>query len=107
MKIRREHIKAHLALYNKLLIQLETFDKPYQSWICIHEEDPISDAVYIHSPNPNDNHFPLKINELKWDCVIPNTFKDIINLNKFNVAFYKSEYEELYYIQSKEHGIKL
>jgi len=107
LKIRREHIKAHLALYNKLLKQLETFEKPYQSWICIHEEDPISDAVYIYTPNPNDDYFPHKINELNWNCIIPSTFKDLINLDKFNVGYYKSEFEEVYYKQSKEQGIKL
>lgn len=29
LKIRREHIKAHIALYNRLLKQLEDFEKPY------------------------------------------------------------------------------
>lgn len=33
LKIRGEHIKAHIALYNGLLERLQTFGKPYQSWI--------------------------------------------------------------------------
>lgn len=107
LKIRREHIKAHVALYNRLLKQLEEFEKPYQTWISIHEQDPISDAVYVHTPNPNDNYFPHKIEELAWNCKLPNTFKDLIDLHKFDVAYYKSEYEEVYFIQSKKQGIKL
>jgi hypothetical protein len=107
LKIRREHIKAHVALYNRLLKQLEGFEKPYQTWICIHEQDPISDAVYVHTPNPNDNYFPHKIEELEWNCKLPNTFKDLIDPHKFDVAYYKSEYEEIYFIQSKEQGIRL
>ncbi len=107
LKIRREHIKAHIALYDRLLKQLEEFKKPYQSWICIHENDPMSDAVYIHTSNPNNDYFPHKMNDLDWHSNIPNAFKDLLDLYKFNVAYYKSEHEEVYYIQAKEQGIKL
>lgn len=107
LKIRREHIKAHIALYNNILKQLEGFERPYQSWICIHENDPMTDAVYVHTPNPNDDYFPHKNEELVWDCELPNTFKDIIDLDAFDVAYYKSNYDEVYFIQSKEQGIKL
>lgn len=107
LKFRREHIKAHIILYNKLLKELETFEKPYQSWICIHEEDTGSDAVYIHTPHPNDNYFPHKVNKINWNCSMPYTFKDLINPNKYNVGYYKSETEEIYFIQSKHNGIKL
>lgn len=99
LKIRREHIKDHLVLYNNLLKQFEGFEKPYQSWISIHKNDTISDAVYFHTPNPNDDYFPHKIEELVRDCEPPNTFKDLIDFDKFEVAYYKSEYEEVYFIQ--------
>lgn len=49
LKIRKEHIKAYIALYHRLLKQLEGFEKPYQTWICIHEHDPGLDAVYVHT----------------------------------------------------------
>lgn len=48
LKIRREHIKAHIALYHRLLKQLEGFEKPYQIWICIHENDPGLLYMFIH-----------------------------------------------------------
>ncbi|MDA1477480.1 hypothetical protein [Bacillus changyiensis] len=105
IKIRREHIKAHIALYDVILKQLETFGKPYQSWICIHKNDPGLDAVYIHSPNPYNNCFPYKNEELNWACEIPKTFKDLIDLDKFNFSYY--EFGEVYYIQSKDKGIAL
>lgn len=107
LRVRREHIKAQIALYNKILKALETFEKPFQAWICIHEEDTGSDAVYIHTTNPNSDYFPHKLKRLNWNCNLPNTFKDLIDINKFNVAYYESEFEETYYIQSKDKGIKL
>jgi hypothetical protein len=107
VKVRREHIKAQITLYKNILKQLKTFEKPFQSWICIHEEDTGSDAVYIHTRNPNDDYFPHSVYELNWNCSIPNTFRDLIDLNEFNVGYYKSDLEEIYFIQSKHQGISL
>lgn len=47
LKFRREHIKAHIAFYNNLLVELETLNKPYQSWVSIDVNDAGQDAVYI------------------------------------------------------------
>ncbi|MGE6376464.1 hypothetical protein [Peribacillus muralis] len=107
VKIRREHIKAHIVLYNNLLDKLQTFDKPYQSWIELVDEDAGLDAVYVHTPNPNDDNFPLKIEDISWNCTIPKYFKDLINLNEFNVGHYEWETTNHYIIQSKNNGIKL
>lgn len=100
-------INALFALYNRLLKQLEAFEKPYQTWICIHEQDPMLDAVYVHSPNPNDDDFPHKLEELEPNCKLPHTFKDLVDLHQFDVSCYRSECEEVYYIQSKAQGISL
>jgi len=107
LKVRREHIKAHIVLYSNFLRQLESFNKPYQSWICIHEEDSGADAVYVHTPNPNINDFPIKFDFIKWDCKVPDSFSDLIDFNKYKVGYYESEYEQIYYIQSKDIQIPL
>lgn len=107
LKIRREHIKAHLTLYNRIVKQLEEFGEAYQSWVCIYENDPMIDAVYIHTANPNNTDFPNKMEELVWNCELPRTFKDLIDLEKFDVAFCKSEFGEIYFVQSKKQGIQL
>ena len=107
LKVRKEHIKAQVMLYDKLLKELESIQLPYQSWICIHEEDTGSDAVYIHTPNPNFDYFPHLPPGLNWSCELPTSFRELIDQDKYNVGFYKSEYEETYFIQSKTHGIPL
>lgn len=101
LKIRREHIKAHIALYSKLLQQLESLNKPFQTWVCIHEEDSGADAVYVHTPNPNANDFPVNFKFIKWNCKLPTTINDLIDEDEFNVGYYESEIERVYYIQSK------
>ena len=104
-KIRREHIIAHLALYDNVLNQLKQFKQPYQTWVCISENDPCLDAVFIHSLNPNEDNFPLKIYNLKRNCQLPDSFKDLIAVDKFDVAY--DENDNIYVIQSKNQGIKL
>ena len=101
LQVRRAHIKAHISLYTRILTQLEQLNKPYQTWVCIHDEDTGSDAVYIHTPNPNSDDFPAKFDFLKWDCKLPNAFSDLIDKTQFNIGYYESELERVYYIQSK------
>ena len=104
-KIRKEHITAHLALYNNILNQLEHFKKPYQTWVSISENEPCMDAVFIHSVNPNNDNFPLEISNLKRNCTLPDRFKNLIDVDKFDIAY--DENDCTYIIQSKKQGIKL
>lgn len=101
LKLRREHIKAHLTLYKNLLKKLEPFEKPYQTWILLDDKDAGTDAVFIHSLNPNEDNFPLKVENSNWNCTIPTSFKDLIDTNEFNVGHCKSKNEGCYIIQSK------
>ncbi len=73
----------------------------------IDDEDAGVDAVFIHTPNPNEDNFPLKVENLNWDCKIPNVFQDLINTKDFIVGHYKIESEGGYIIQSKTQGNKL
>ncbi|MBB5181551.1 hypothetical protein HNQ44_003016 [Planomicrobium koreense] len=106
MKIRREHIKAHIGLYRSLLERLESFEKPFQSWVEIDDHDAGSDAVYIHTPNPNEDNFPLKIANVKWAVDLPYYFKDLIDPKEFDAGYYRSGLERGYIIQSKMFGHK-
>ncbi|RAP25153.1 hypothetical protein C2W59_00115 [Bacillus pumilus] len=45
--------------------------------------------------------------EVERNCKLPHTFKDLIDLHQFDVFYDQSECEEVYYIQSKEQGIRV
>ncbi|WP_110927693.1 hypothetical protein [Bacillus massiliglaciei] len=108
LRMRRKHIEAHIALYKNVLKKLETFEKPYQAWIHIDDDDASKDAVFIHTPNPNEDNFPLKVENLNWEnCTIPSVFHDLINTKEFFVEHYKSQSEGGYIIQSKNQGNRL
>ncbi|WP_197229939.1 hypothetical protein [Lysinibacillus sphaericus] len=78
-----------------------------QSWVGLVDKDAGLDAVYIHTPNPNDDNFPLKLENIKWDCPIPKEYKDLINLNEFNVGLYTGESNNVLIIQSKNSGVRV
>ncbi|MFD1030788.1 hypothetical protein [Metaplanococcus flavidus] len=100
LKMRREHIKAHISLYTNLLEKLQSFGKPYQLWIELNV-DAGSDAVYIHSPNPNEDNFPVKIEHINWACPVPKYIQDSVNLGEFYVGHRNGETDKYYVIQSK------
>ncbi len=107
LKIRRKHIEAHIAFYKNILERLEYYEKPYQSWVHIDDEDASTDAVFIHTSNPNEENFPLKVENLHWNCTIPTVFQDLINTKEFIVGHYKNRSEGGYIIQSKTKGQRL
>ena len=107
LKIRREHCKAHIALYLDLLEKLQTLDQPYQSWFEIVSEDAGLDAIYIHTPNPNADNFPLKIDNINWNCAVPHYLIDVIDLDKFTIGQYQWNATNNYIVQSKNNGVKL
>ncbi|MGG0645041.1 hypothetical protein ABE021_14045 [Sporosarcina gallistercoris] len=107
LRIRRKHIQAHIALYKNILKKLGTFEKPCQSWVHIDDEDASADAVFIHTPNPNEDNFPLKVEDVNWNCTIPTDFQDLINTEDFIVGQYKSQSEGGYIIQSRNQGNRL
>ncbi|MGM0837676.1 MAG: hypothetical protein ACQEV7_16085 [Bacillota bacterium] len=104
-KYRREHINAHIALYNDLLKKLDSFEKPYQSWIELNEKDAALDAVYIHTPNPNENNFPLEITKLMLISFIPDYLNGLINQEEFNVWYFKGGSDGSYIVEYKDKGI--
>lgn len=106
-KVRREHIKAHLTLYENVLNQLKDFSGPYQSWICIHDEDSGADAVYIHTANPSHDDFPFHPNNVDWDCHVPGTIKDLIDTSQYDIGYFQSNLEQVYFIQFKGNGVPI
>lgn len=101
IKIRREHVKAHIALYKSLLKNLEIFEKPFQTWIGKDGQDAGSDAVYIHSLNPNEDNFPLKIKNIDWEIELPLYLKGLIDKQEFDIGRNLSETEVHFIIQAK------
>ncbi|MBF0598405.1 hypothetical protein [Faecalibacter rhinopitheci] len=64
-KIRLNYLQELLKLYENIKKELNLYPNNYQIWIVIDEKDSSEDAVYIHTKNPNNENFPLKIDNTK------------------------------------------
>lgn len=53
-------------VYSKFAQQLTQLNKPYQLWILLDCRDASQDAVYVHTPNPNADNFPLLLDSVEW-----------------------------------------
>ncbi|WP_096467064.1 hypothetical protein [Aneurinibacillus soli] len=107
VKHKKEHRRALLALFQTILSQLKFYKKEYQTWVCIHENEPTADAVYLHTFNPNQNNFPLTFKKICWLEQIPGTLSGFIDSNAYKVGFQKAETGTIYWMCSKQQGVPL
>lgn len=78
-----EHTKAAFTAFSNALEQLKEYKGPYQVWLSFSESDSSQDALYFHTPNPNQDNFPYQFEEYKWGAIAPEWLS----------RFMKKEYE--------------
>jgi hypothetical protein len=68
---RNEHLKATFTAFEKVLEQLKNYRKPYQVWLSFAAHNSYQNALYFHTPNPNQDNFPYKFDDYVWSDDIP------------------------------------
>lgn len=58
---RKKFIDELVNFYNDLKVKMKNYPRDFQLYIWILEGDSSQDAVYLHSKNPNQDNFPIKI----------------------------------------------
>lgn len=64
--MRARHLEALAIVFRRCAEQLKAFSKPYQLWIYLDVHQAAYDAVFVHSPNPNRDNFPLVVEGAVW-----------------------------------------
>ena len=105
-KLRRAHVKGHLALLDKVIEQFEQSDRLYQAWINFNETHPEYDAVYKHTSNPYDE-FPYKVTDAQETTELPMLYRDLIDLTKYRVIVSTSYDQICYSLQVKGKGLPI
>jgi hypothetical protein len=110
-KSRVQHLDALFLIAEKIKTKLDDFEKPFQYWIEIYENDSWDDAVYIHTENPNQSTFPASLT-FDSDIKITNTnLKDYIQSKNYVIKT-KNLLEDGkpiigYFLQKKDFGLTL
>lgn len=104
---RKQHLVVLFKIFDKLLGQAENFNQPYQIWLSIDITDASNDAIYVHTKNPNENNFPLKIEKVDWGVKPPGSYQDLLDkeLHEFGLLTNKSK--SYFLIRSIKHGIPI
>jgi hypothetical protein len=93
-KRRRPHLDKLFRHFDIIVEKVEHLKLEFQLFAIINDKNSASDAVYLHTPNPNDSEFPLTWDNLSEECTLKN--RDLIGyLNRL------PQYEKLYGIGSE------
>jgi len=104
---REKFIGELVDFYMDLKSKMKDFPRDYQLFILIIEEDSSQDSVYIHSKNPNDDNFPLKITKAENFVVKDRKLKNYIDSLAFTVIPFIYDNEQQYYLYDNKAGIPL
>lgn len=74
---RKPHLDKLFRHFELLEQKASLLSSQYQIWATILDYDSQSDALYLHTPNPNKANFPLKIKALAEQSTLMN--KDLEN----------------------------
>ena len=77
-RARREHLAALFVMFRRLVAETESWVTPHQVWLTVDPHDSSQDAVYLHTPNPNEENFPYQFNGVAWDEAIPERLREFV-----------------------------
>lgn len=58
---KRRHLSILLRTLTKARLELQSSGMPYQLFATVHTNESASNAVYVHTPNPNGTQFPCDL----------------------------------------------
>ncbi|MEJ2201232.1 MAG: hypothetical protein P8X63_09515, partial [Desulfuromonadaceae bacterium] len=78
-KFRKQHIMALCQVFKNFTENLANFKKRHQIWIYLNQKDAGQDAVFFHTPNPNDDNFPITFEDVDWgNQIIESFFSELL-----------------------------
>lgn len=94
VRYRKFHLQASYHLMMTLNARLREWNQPFQVWMEISQHDSAMDAVFVHSRNPNDTHFPFENEALQpFQEALPDYFDGWFNTNACMISYYVEEQE--------------
>jgi len=107
-RLRKAHLHAMTKAYGNFAKQLSGYKNQYQLYLYLDSSDSSQDAVFIHTPNPNGNSFPVKYDDVEWG--IPNIaeyFEASLPNYRFRSGKMNWRGADVYFIYSPEFGVSI
>lgn len=79
-KRRKPHLDKLFRHFELLIDKTKKLKQDFQLYSILLDFDSHSDALFLHTPNPNNNQFPFKISDLTLETTLTNKqLNDYIN----------------------------
>lgn len=103
---RRPHLDKLFRHFELLELKAKHLKTEYQIWATILDFDSYSDALFLHTPNPNHNNFPFKIENLTIEPTLTNKdLSDYLNNLKGYEKLYGQANEAFCILYKKDIGL--
>lgn len=96
---RRDGLRSLFEAWGRVEVAACRLTRPWQSWLVIDPADPIQDAIYLHSPNPNRDNFPYPFEGVNWGAEIPRWLEEFVTGSDVEIGRSVSEEAELYWVR--------
>lgn len=105
--VRRQHLEVLAYSFDALAGRLGGFPKSYQLWLVLNPRDSSEDGVFIHSPNPNEDNFPVS-QDVEWGVpLLSDYFESLLPGYSLRAGKGGSESAVVYFLYSPQHGVPL
>ncbi|MCP3943536.1 MAG: hypothetical protein GY710_18950 [Desulfobacteraceae bacterium] len=107
-KFRLKHIEALCVIYQKFTSQLQNYDSPHQIWLYLNQDDAGQDAVFFHTPNPNEDNYPCQFEEVEWGLpIIENLFSELIPSLEFRAGSQMWNGSKIFFLHTPKIGASI
>jgi|ERR1035437_3645858 hypothetical protein len=88
-KRRKPHLDKLFRHFDMLSEMTKNIKSNFQLYSIILDYDSYSDALFLHTPNPNKNQFPFKIEDLTLESTLKNKLLDeyLSNLKRYEKLY--------------------
>ncbi len=92
-KSRKPHLDKLFRHFQILSDKTKDLKKDFQLYAILLDKDSSSDALFLHTPNPNNSQFPFKISDLSSTSNLTNGQLDdyVKTLSGFKVLYGKAD----------------
>jgi hypothetical protein len=71
-KRRAPHLNMLFRHFDILVEKTKNLEKPFQLYAIILDYDSYDDALFLHTPNPNNSQFPFQVTDLQPTTTLTN-----------------------------------
>lgn len=91
----RKHIRPLMLAFARARSELANQLTPHQVFVCIHPSDPGSDALFVHTPNPQTG-FPATFEGCEFMNACPPLLMGLVDIERWKVGVSKFRGETVY-----------